>query len=244
MLEPTPPSPPPSVETDTERTPWTGVDILLVFVIGLVGAVLAGALLYPVLDRLDLTDTTIETIFTLLTYVSLAVVAGAFVFRRRRASAGDVGLNRVPSTTLLLMIPVAFGVMIVNGFLVLILRELFGDVSTVEDQLNVEGETLDLVEITFFFITTTIAAPVVEEFIFRGMLFRHLRGRAGVLWAMVISSAVFSTLHLIPSLLAPLFFLGLVLAYVAQRYDSLFPAMVLHAVVNLTAVALLVSEYG
>jgi len=243
MLEPTPP-PPPHLEVDTEGTPWTGVDILLVFVIGLVGAVLTGALLYPVLDRLDLTDTTIETIFTLVTYVSLAVVAATFVFRRRQATAGDVGLAPVPAATLLLMIPAAFGVMIVNGFLVLVLRELLGDVSTVEDQLNVAGETLDLVEITFFFITTTIAAPVVEEFIFRGMLFRYLRGRAGVPWAMVISAAVFSALHLIPSLLAPLFFLGLVLAYVVQRYDSVYPAMVLHGVVNLTAVALLASEYG
>lgn len=230
-------------EVSAGRTPWGGGDIVLVFVVGLVGAIVLGTLLYPLLDKLDLTETTVETIFTLVTYSTIATVALLILFKKHRARASDVGITRVPASTLLLMVPAAFAVMIVNGFLVLLVRELVGDVATVEDQLDVVGETLDRVEIAFFFLTTTIAAPLVEEFVFRGMVYRYLRGRAGIPWAMVISAALFSVLHLIPTLFAPLFFLGLALAYVAQRYDSIIPAMVLHGVVNLTAVTLLVTEY-
>ena len=238
-----PPTTPEVDERGADRTPWSGGDIVLVFVIGIIGAIFLGLLLYPLLDKIDLTQTTIETIFTLLTYASIAAVGLTLVFKRHRSRPSDVGLTPVPASTLLLMIPAAFAVMMVNGFLVLLMRELFGDVATVEDQLNVVGETLDRVEIAFFFLTTTIAAPLVEEFVFRGMVYRYLRGRTGIPWAMVISAALFSALHFIPKLIPPLFFLGLALAYVSQRYNSILPAMVMHCVVNLTAVTLLVVEY-
>ena len=227
------------VNASPSRTKWTALDVVLVFVGGLVLAVLVGTVLYPLLDRLDLTDTTIETIFTFVTYAALAVTGAVVVLRRRNVRTDEVGLERVAAGTLWLMIPVGFGVMIVNGFIVLVIREIFGDVATVEDQLSVRNQTLDAVEITLLFITTALAAPVVEEFLFRGILYRYLRGVWGIWPATLGSAAVFSALHLIPSLLAPLFFLGLVLAYVAERYNSIYPAMVLHGVINVAAITLL-----
>jgi membrane protease YdiL (CAAX protease family) len=239
-----PPAAPPVEEPRSAGTPWTWVDILLVFVFGLLGAIVVGSFIYPILDRLSLTDTTLETILMLVIYGALGVAAWAIIIKRRGATPADVGLTRVPGSTLWLMIPAAFAVMMVNGFLVLLVRELLGDVATVEDQLDIRGETIDMVETFFFFLSTTIAAPFVEEVFFRGLVYRYAREKAGVGWATFISAALFSAAHAIPTLLAPLFFLGLALAYVAQRYDSLLPAMAMHAVVNLTAVTLLVVEYA
>ena len=140
---PPPQSPVPSVEeAPPPRTPWKGTDVLLVFVFGIIGAVVVGSLLYPLLDQLDLTETTIETVFTLLTYIALATAAWVIIVQVRKARLSEVGLNRVPSSTLWLMVPAAFAVMIVNGFLVLVIREIFGDVATVEDQLNVRRRVL------------------------------------------------------------------------------------------------------
>ncbi|MGH2753627.1 MAG: lysostaphin resistance A-like protein [Actinomycetota bacterium] len=236
-------TPPPSEGpvASPPRTAWTALDVVLVFVGGLVLAVIVGTVLFPLLEWLDLTDTTIETIFTFGTYAALAATGVAIVLRRRNVRTDEVGLKTVPAGTLWLMIPIGFGVMIVNGFIILVIREIFGDVATVEDQLSVRNETLDGVEITLLFITTALAAPIVEEFLFRGILYRYLRGVWGILPATLGSAALFSVLHLIPSLFAPLFFLGVVLAFVVERYDSIYPGIVLHGVINVTAVTLLIA---
>jgi membrane protease YdiL (CAAX protease family) len=75
-------------------------------------------------------------------------------------------------------------------------------------------------------------APVVEEFVFRGVLFKLLRSRRSFWFASSITSIVFSVSHLIPSLLLSFFALGMILSAVVERYKSLYPAMALHAINN------------
>jgi membrane protease YdiL (CAAX protease family) len=50
-------------------------------------------------------------------------------------------------------------------------------------------------ELAVIFMLATIWAPVVEESIFRGCLFRHLRRRVGLILAALGSAAVFAALH-------------------------------------------------
>jgi membrane protease YdiL (CAAX protease family) len=80
-----------------------------------------------------------------------------------------------------------------------------------------------------------IVAPVVEEIFFRGFVFAGLRPQYGWQRAAVISSALFSVIHLIPTAVIPIFILGYIFAYLYQRSGSIWPAIVMHAATNALA---------
>jgi membrane protease YdiL (CAAX protease family) len=81
-----------------------------------------------------------------------------------------------------------------------------------------------------------IAAPLFEEFIFRGLIFGGLRRSFGLWPAALASAAVFAIVH--PSVsMAPVFVMGLFAALVYERSRSLLAPMLTHAVYNACALA-------
>jgi membrane protease YdiL (CAAX protease family) len=96
---------------------------------------------------------------------------------------------------------------------------------------------------------TVLLAPITEEILFRGLLFRQLYHRAGrpLLRAMLVSALAFACAHLTPAdfrgmgPLTPLAgqvamttIVGLVLAWLVYRWDSVWPAIGMHACLNLS----------
>src|SRR6185503_5853530 len=84
----------------------------------------------------------------------------------------------------------------------------------------------------WFFFVAAVLAPIVEEAFFRGFLFQGFRQKYGWIRAMLLSSAIFAAAHLDPVSLIPTFILGLVLAYLFQRSNSVWPGIILHFLVN------------
>lgn len=76
-----------------------------------------------------------------------------------------------------------------------------------------------------------LAAPVFEEFIFRGQVFGGLRRSLPLLPAMAASAALFAVIHP-PLAMLPVFALGLCTAYAAERSKSLLAPMLAHALYN------------
>lgn len=81
-------------------------------------------------------------------------------------------------------------------------------------------------------VVVAIVAPIVEETIFRGLLYGWLRSRLGVAAGIVISALVFSVAHGILMLAPALAVTGLVLALVYERSRSLWPAIIVHGTIN------------
>jgi hypothetical protein len=84
-----------------------------------------------------------------------------------------------------------------------------------------------------------IVAPVVEEFVFRGVVYRSFAAHISPGWANVVQAALFSALHLNPKAAVLLFVLGLVLGTLARRSGSLLAPMIMHAMFNLVAALIL-----
>ncbi|HEY8905403.1 MAG TPA: type II CAAX endopeptidase family protein, partial [Rhodoferax sp.] len=76
-----------------------------------------------------------------------------------------------------------------------------------------------------------LAAPIFEEFIFRGLIFGGLRRSMGLVPAAVASAAVFAVVHP-PASIIPVFFLGLCTALAYERSRVLAAPMLTHAVYN------------
>jgi ABC-2 type transport system permease protein len=76
-----------------------------------------------------------------------------------------------------------------------------------------------------------VAAPIFEEFIFRGLIFGGLRRSLGVGAAAVASAAIFAIVHP-PASVVPVFVLGLCAAFAYERTRMLAAPMIVHAVYN------------
>ena len=76
-------------------------------------------------------------------------------------------------------------------------------------------------------------APIAEELIFRGYLLNLWIAKRGIAFGVIASSIVFGAFHLDTALFAAP--MGLVLALIYLRYDSLWPAIFIHAVYNFLA---------
>lgn len=86
--------------------------------------------------------------------------------------------------------------------------------------------------VVFIALLTVVAAPVIEEMIFRGVVFSAFSERFGSGWGALVSAAVFASLH--PDLYAavPIFVLALVLAELFRRSRSLWVPIAAHLVFN------------
>lgn len=84
---------------------------------------------------------------------------------------------------------------------------------------------------TIFFLVC-VTPPVVEELAFRGLLLESIREPFGTLPAAIVTSALFSILHVALLSFIPLAALALVLAALRMRTGSLWPAIVGHGIFN------------
>lgn len=87
-----------------------------------------------------------------------------------------------------------------------------------------------------------LAAPVVEELMFRGLLLGGLSRRLPTWAALVISSAVFAAVHFQPVQFVGLLVAGLTFGALALAFGRLGPALVAHICFNASTVLYLMSR--
>lgn len=95
------------------------------------------------------------------------------------------------------------------------------------------------VEIGLAFIALVMIAPVVEEAVFRGLMLPALAKRWGWMLATIITSVLFGAIHGQLNVGIVTFFMGLLLAWLYRRSNSLWPAIMFHSLKNLVAFALI-----
>lgn len=82
------------------------------------------------------------------------------------------------------------------------------------------------------FLTLCIAAPLVEEALFRGFLQRWFERHRGVTSGVLATSALFALVHANLYFLIPILLLAIILGAMAWRVESILPSMIVHAVNN------------
>jgi membrane protease YdiL (CAAX protease family) len=87
-----------------------------------------------------------------------------------------------------------------------------------------------------FVLVAVVMAPVFEEIVFRGFLFRGFANSWGWVWGALASAAIFGAAHLQLDVFLPLAALGFVLAWAYKKTGSLWTCITMHALFNLIAV--------
>ena len=168
----------------------------------------------------------------------------------------DLGLSRVnPFKELGLAIPAYFMTLplVLIGVLFIAISTSFSS-RAADDFSRSSGPSHPIQEmfgeggLTIFaiFLTACVAAPIVEEIMFRGVLYRHLRDLSSrfrffisVTLACFINSFIFAAVHPQGMLGIPVL-MGLAIGFSLAREfrNSLYPAMAMHAINNFSALTL------
>ena len=76
-----------------------------------------------------------------------------------------------------------------------------------------------------------VVAPVIEELVIRGLLYRSLRSSWGIGVSLMVSAAVFTLDH-VPVATVPILFAAACITLAFERSRSLYAAMLAHALIN------------
>lgn len=114
----------------------------------------------------------------------------------------------------------------------LVNQQLWGGQGGSNPILPIALENRDAIALGVFFFTTSIAAPLFEEVMFRGFLLPSLTRYFPVWGSILASGFLFAVAHLNVSEVLPLFVLGTVLGFVYTRSRNLLAPIVLHSVWN------------
>ncbi len=223
------------------RAPWSFRELLAVIALGIffaivviiLGAIIVAALPTAVVDELN-SETTQVVAFGSAFYLSLGAATWLLIVRRKRLPWSSLGFVPVTPRILLTMVPAGFGLLILNALLLAPVSFLLGlgseeRAQEQQESFSPDGSGFPALEYLGLFFLLAILAPLIEELLFRGLLYGYLRGRAGVAVSVIVSALIFAVLHVV---IPPLFVMGAIMAVLAERNRSLWPSIALHATNN------------
>lgn len=138
-------------------------------------------------------------------------------------------------------LPLLLAAMVVTVVLNLVVQALSeGPIETPENPMVELVASGDVLVIALFLSLATVWAPIVEETLFRGGLFRHMRARHGAFVCAVATALLFAFLHPYgPLLVWPVLALGFIFALIREWRGSLIGSVTAHCLHNATAMTLM-----
>jgi len=188
----------------------------------------------------DTTAARVAWVYAIISAALFALVAMVAARRSPRQYVRDLGLGRfdidrlwVPGLAVaVLYLGIGVYVRAVNALGIDALQSESG---------GLETTMRDGLAFTLYGLTTVIAAPIGEEFFYRGLIFGGLSSW-GFLPAAFVSSVLFAFSHLDPATLIPFAAVGFVLSWLYWRSGSLWDAIVFHVLFNLLSFILLLAR--
>ena len=133
-------------------------------------------------------------------------------------------------------------VMIINLLFAFIIVALFSSLDTflgfVDPEwtsvLDFTPTAVDPVVFLFESFTAIIVAPIIEELVFRGILFNRFKIRIGIIPAMILSSFLFAIGHEFGGMISAFVF-GMCMCVIYLKTDNILMSMSIHFLNNLLA---------
>jgi membrane protease YdiL (CAAX protease family) len=251
-----PPPDDPQAGRDRPRVTWSALEAVALYLVGylLIGNVLAGALVFTIAGVEDpsAAEGSVGLVATVVVDLVFIGVMVLWLTRRHPGWPRAIGLPR-PGRGLrdaawggamgILLYPT---IAIVIGIPFTILFEAISGepVSTPEQvpsELSVAGQVIAV-------ILAVVIAPVMEEFFYRGILFRAIRDRRGFWVGALLSALLFGLVHYVPSpwqdallLQSVMVFTGFGFAWIYERRGTIVAPIAAHVVFNVIGITLILT---
>lgn len=209
---------------------------LIIFVAAQLAAFLVLTPVIPALSDEALSLTVLETFLYAGLFEILALAMVWLVIKKKKLKLGWLGLSDWPKAKNMILVLPAAGVYIIAAVAAFTITEILLPSVNLDQQqvIGFEGANGGL-EITMAFLALVILTPIAEEVLMRGIIFRNLNRYFSFGVAAIVSAVVFGFLHGQFNVFIDTFVLGLVLAWLVNKTDSLWPAIGLHSLKNLIA---------
>lgn len=131
------------------------------------------------------------------------------------------------------LVTLCLGLQTASAFLIQILTAIL-------DKFGLTGRTIDLSATTsfganvFMYFYACLLGPVLEELLYRGVLLQSMR-KYNERFAIFLSAVIFGLMHQNYQQFILAFLIGIPLAVIAVKYNSIIPSIITHIIVNTTA---------
>jgi membrane protease YdiL (CAAX protease family) len=149
------------------------------------------------------------------------------------------GIKKVKAKHMALVFPALLAYLAVSVSLTIAIGKIFSNFDTNQVQSIGFSSSLSGVELFAVFVSLVIITPILEEIIFRGVLFRGLRKRLSFWPSAIFVSVLFAVAHAQWNVALDTFALSLALCYLVEKSGSILPSIALHSIKNGLAFALL-----
>ena len=234
------PSPQPPEPADEKEKRWWRADWSLAEVAVALVAIFG---LYNVLSVILLVTTENPLFYSYLSYAlffcPLIAFSCWYIPRRHGRGRDELGLRwgRPARTALYGMAGSATAMAFSYGayfaiYLIFYLIAGRGPVAEQTERLQEMGGA----QVALVIAVVVLLAPVFEEILFRGLFYPALRRRVGPRLAVFLNGLIFGALHFQPLFMLSLVLVGIVLAYLYEKSDSLLAPMAAHSLYNLSVI--------
>lgn len=198
--------------------------ILLSIPVAIPLAILSAFLKYQELD-----DKRIDSITFLLAYValfSIVISIGLSSFRATNQSDYRLKFRKIPVKTMVLLL-----IVLISGIFI---SEPLDSLIPMPDAIREYMLKIFQPNI-YFFLSGVVAAPVLEEILFRGIILEGFLRNYSPQKAIIWSALIFGLAHLNPWQSFGAIAFGLLFGWVYVKTESLIPCIILHFANNLIA---------
>lgn len=149
--------------------------------------------------------------------------------------------NSIPKVILGMRISFVFGFVWFFGALLIGADQFLVDMSWWLYNIRVLEMAWD--QLFVFFFATVVAAPIVEESVFRGFMYLPFSRKIGHKGAMFVTSLVWAIWHSRMQSIAALITMGMIFAYFYVTTRSLIPSIIAHSMTNIIWVTTLIYSW-
>lgn len=192
------------------------------------------------MDNEEIIEQATQFIYNCNNYIAIAratVLAPLLAFFIKHDDKYDVRLNRdvkyegYNKWFLLLLIPAGIGASI--GFNGLVSLSGIAEHSKVYKEIeSMQFSGSLLVQL----LAAAVAAPIVEELLFRGLIYRRLRYHLKPSMCILVSATIFGLIHGNIVQFVYAFLVGTLLAYAYEKFKTVWAPIIMHASANFIAV--------
>lgn len=168
--------------------------------------------------------------------VLFVILIGRRRFGQEKVFSDILGFRRIKISTALITV--------LYTFLLMPLASLANVISMIFVDNTVAAIAGDVLDVPFFVIFPIMAVfgPFCEELVFRGAFFRGFRKSGNIFGAICMSAMLFSLMHMNFNQAAYAFFLGIMMALLAEAAGSTTAPFIMHFIYNGQSVCLMYLE--
>lgn len=221
-----------------EKDPWGRKELL--FLLGIeffVGIIFIKFVLHPIYSDFLEDDLYAGTLVGLTLAITLISGVYFIALRPKNLSWSAVGVKpfRKKDWKLIFIYSIT---LLVGAVIIVVLTSFIGN-TWENNKTEALQRDVTFLTVLLAFVSAAIISPIYEEIFYRGFLYRWFRTRYGLWIAVLLSSFVFTIVHIPTYNVMPVNFIsGIIFALAYERTNSIWPAVLIHGLTNGTMVLL------